>query len=139
MIKEISFSLGIRPCIEEKLGISASQGQVSDIDGTASPKRKGDRAAVNGREIWPIRIKNQECGLLSKVHFRILSWKASKVRSMLVFWFRFVFSLPLPPPFFFASLLLLILSYSKMYSLLTTKLFIFVGSFPSRISMYLSS
>ncbi|XP_019336843.1 pericentriolar material 1 protein isoform X2 [Alligator mississippiensis] len=63
---EISFSLGIRPCIEEKLGISASQGQVSDIDGTASPKRKGDRAAVNGREIWPIRIKNQECGLLSK-------------------------------------------------------------------------
>ncbi|XP_075787272.1 pericentriolar material 1 protein isoform X3 [Pelodiscus sinensis] len=53
---EESFSLKIRPCIEDKLGNSASQGQVSDIDVTTSPKGKGDRAALNGREIWPIRI-----------------------------------------------------------------------------------
>ncbi|XP_053885261.1 pericentriolar material 1 protein isoform X4 [Malaclemys terrapin pileata] len=53
---EESFSLKIRPCIEDKLGISASQGQVSDIDVTRSPKGKGDRTALNGREIWPIRI-----------------------------------------------------------------------------------
>ncbi|XP_073197996.1 pericentriolar material 1 protein isoform X12 [Lepidochelys kempii] len=52
---EVSFSLKIRPCIEDKLGNSASQGQVSDIDVT-SPKGKGDKAALNGREIWPIRI-----------------------------------------------------------------------------------
>ncbi|XP_065454059.1 pericentriolar material 1 protein isoform X18 [Chrysemys picta bellii] len=53
---EESFSLKIRPCIEDKLGNSASQGQVSDIDVTRSPKGKGDRTALNGREIWPIRI-----------------------------------------------------------------------------------
>ncbi|XP_043369621.1 pericentriolar material 1 protein isoform X3 [Dermochelys coriacea] len=53
---EVSFSLKIRPCIEDKLGNSASQGQVSDIDVTTSPKGKGDKAALNGREIWPIRI-----------------------------------------------------------------------------------
>ncbi|XP_067386705.1 pericentriolar material 1 protein isoform X6 [Emydura macquarii macquarii] len=53
---EVSFSLKIRPCIEDKLGNSASQGQVSDTDVTRSPKGKGDRAALNGREIWPIRI-----------------------------------------------------------------------------------
>ncbi|XP_050803222.1 pericentriolar material 1 protein isoform X6 [Gopherus flavomarginatus] len=53
---EESFSLKVRPCIEDKLGNSASQGQVSDIDVTTSPKGKGDRAALNGREIWPIRI-----------------------------------------------------------------------------------
>uniref|UniRef100_A0A8C0J1W3 Pericentriolar material 1 n=1 Tax=Chelonoidis abingdonii TaxID=106734 RepID=A0A8C0J1W3_CHEAB len=53
---EESFSLKVRPCIEDKLGNSASQGQVSDIDVTRSPKGKGDRAALNGREIWPIRI-----------------------------------------------------------------------------------
>ncbi|XP_039396215.1 pericentriolar material 1 protein isoform X2 [Mauremys reevesii] len=53
---EESFSLKVRPCIEDKLGNSASQGQVSDIDVTTSPKGKGDRAALNGREIWHIRI-----------------------------------------------------------------------------------
>ncbi|XP_043402070.1 pericentriolar material 1 protein isoform X12 [Chelonia mydas] len=53
---EVSFSLKIRPCIEDKLGNSASQGQVSDIDVTTSPKGKSDKAALNGREIWPIRI-----------------------------------------------------------------------------------
>ncbi|XP_062991633.1 pericentriolar material 1 protein isoform X2 [Elgaria multicarinata webbii] len=63
---EVSFSLRARPCIEDKLGNSASQGQVSNMDVTASPKVKSDRAALNGREIWPSRINSQEPGLLSK-------------------------------------------------------------------------
>uniref|UniRef100_A0ABM5GIJ1 Pericentriolar material 1 protein isoform X2 n=1 Tax=Pogona vitticeps TaxID=103695 RepID=A0ABM5GIJ1_9SAUR len=63
---EVSFSLRARPCIEDKLGNSASQGQVSDIDVSSSPKVKCERAALNGREIWPSRINSQEPGLLSK-------------------------------------------------------------------------
>ncbi|KAM6261140.1 pericentriolar material 1 protein isoform 4-T6 [Porphyrio hochstetteri] len=63
---EVSFSLSIRPCIEDKLGNSASQEQVTDIDVTASPKGKSDRAALNDREIWPCRINSQEHGLPSK-------------------------------------------------------------------------
>ncbi|XP_067993568.1 pericentriolar material 1 protein isoform X5 [Melanerpes formicivorus] len=63
---EVSFSLSIRPCIEDKLGNSAYREQVTDIDVTASPKGKSDRAALNDREIWPCRINNQEHGLPSK-------------------------------------------------------------------------
>ncbi|XP_061329509.1 pericentriolar material 1 protein isoform X5 [Pezoporus flaviventris] len=63
---EVSFSLSIRPRIEDKLGNSASQEQVTDIDVTASPKGKSDRAALNDREIWPCRINSQEHGLPSK-------------------------------------------------------------------------
>ncbi|XP_053260428.1 pericentriolar material 1 protein isoform X2 [Podarcis raffonei] len=63
---EVSFSLRARPCIEDKLGNSASQGQVSDMAVTASPNVKNDRAALNGREIWSSRINSQEPGLLSK-------------------------------------------------------------------------
>ncbi|KAM6267104.1 pericentriolar material 1 protein isoform 2-T2 [Spheniscus humboldti] len=63
---EVSFSLSIRPRIEDKLGNSASQEQVTDIDVTASPRGKSDRAAVNAREIWPCRINSQEHGLPSK-------------------------------------------------------------------------
>uniref|UniRef100_A0A8D2LXA3 Pericentriolar material 1 n=1 Tax=Varanus komodoensis TaxID=61221 RepID=A0A8D2LXA3_VARKO len=63
---EVSFSLRARPCIEDKLGNSASQGQVSDMDVTTSPKVKSDTAALNSREIWPSRINSQEHGLLSK-------------------------------------------------------------------------
>uniref|UniRef100_A0A8C0C001 Pericentriolar material 1 n=1 Tax=Buteo japonicus TaxID=224669 RepID=A0A8C0C001_9AVES len=63
---EVSFSLSIRPCIEDKLGNSASQEQVTDIDVTASPKGKSDRAALNDREMWPCRINSQEHGLSSK-------------------------------------------------------------------------
>uniref|UniRef100_A0A8C3KN13 Pericentriolar material 1 n=1 Tax=Calidris pygmaea TaxID=425635 RepID=A0A8C3KN13_9CHAR len=63
---EVSFSLSIRPRIEDKLGNSASQEQVTDIDVTASPKGKSDRAALNDREIWPCRINSQEHGLTSK-------------------------------------------------------------------------
>ncbi|XP_027532290.1 pericentriolar material 1 protein isoform X4 [Neopelma chrysocephalum] len=63
---EVSFSLSIRPRIEDKLGNSASQEQVTDIDVTTSPKGKSDRAALNDREIWPCGINSQEHGLLSK-------------------------------------------------------------------------
>ncbi|KAM6440325.1 pericentriolar material 1 protein isoform 3-T5 [Liasis olivaceus] len=63
---EVSFSLKTRPCIEDKLGNSATQGQVSDMDVTATPKGKSDTAALNGREIWSSRINSQEPGLLSK-------------------------------------------------------------------------
>ncbi|KAM9578725.1 pericentriolar material 1 protein isoform 13-T13 [Guaruba guarouba] len=63
---EVSFSLSIRPRIEDKLGNSASQEQVTDIDVTASPKGKSDKAALNDREIWPCRINSQEHGLPSK-------------------------------------------------------------------------
>lgn len=72
LIKEVSFSLSIRPCIEDKLGNSASQEQVTDFDVTASPKGKNDRPALNDREIWPCRINSREHGLPSKVHFKIL-------------------------------------------------------------------
>uniref|UniRef100_A0A8B9N3V0 Pericentriolar material 1 n=1 Tax=Accipiter nisus TaxID=211598 RepID=A0A8B9N3V0_9AVES len=63
---EVSFSLSIRPHVEDKLGYSASQEQVTDIDVTASPKGKSDRAALNDREMWPCRINSQEHGLSSK-------------------------------------------------------------------------
>uniref|UniRef100_J3S989 Pericentriolar material 1 protein n=1 Tax=Crotalus adamanteus TaxID=8729 RepID=J3S989_CROAD len=63
---EVSFSLKTRPCIEDKLGNSATQGQVSDMDVTAAPKGKSDTTAMNGREIWSSRINSQEPGLLSK-------------------------------------------------------------------------
>uniref|UniRef100_A0A8B9G4J4 Pericentriolar material 1 n=1 Tax=Amazona collaria TaxID=241587 RepID=A0A8B9G4J4_9PSIT len=63
---EVSFSLSIRPRIEDKLGNSASQEQVTDFDVTASPKGKSDKAALNDREIWPCRINSQEHGLPSK-------------------------------------------------------------------------
>ncbi|XP_071412476.1 pericentriolar material 1 protein isoform X4 [Pithys albifrons albifrons] len=63
---EVSFSLSVRPRIEDKLGNSASQEQVTDTDVTASPKGKSDRAALNDREIWPCGINSQEHGLLSK-------------------------------------------------------------------------
>uniref|UniRef100_A0A8D0DLC3 Pericentriolar material 1 n=1 Tax=Salvator merianae TaxID=96440 RepID=A0A8D0DLC3_SALMN len=63
---EVSFSLRARPCIEDKLGNSASRGQVSDMDVTAGPKLKSEKAALNGREILPSRINSQEPGLLSK-------------------------------------------------------------------------
>lgn len=71
LIKEVSFSLSIRPRVEDKLGNSASQEQVTDIDVTANPKGKSDRAALNDREMWPCRINSQEHGLSSKVHFNI--------------------------------------------------------------------
>ncbi|XP_067324848.1 pericentriolar material 1 protein isoform X4 [Anolis sagrei] len=61
---EASFSLGPRPGIEDKLGNSTSQGQVSNMDDTGSPKVRCDRAALNGS--WPSRINNQEPGLPSK-------------------------------------------------------------------------
>ncbi|XP_053110484.1 pericentriolar material 1 protein isoform X3 [Hemicordylus capensis] len=63
---EVSFSRKARPRIEDKLGNSASQGQVSDMEVTASPKVKSDRTTLNGREIWPSRNNSQEPGLLSK-------------------------------------------------------------------------
>lgn len=71
LIKEVSFSLKTRPCIEDKLGNSATQGQVSDMDVTAAPKGKSDTTAMNGREIWSSRINSQEPGLLSKVLLNI--------------------------------------------------------------------
>lgn len=67
LIKEASCSLRIRPCIEDKLGDSASQEQVSDTDVPTSPKGKGDRAAQNDREIWPSRKYSPGRGLSSKV------------------------------------------------------------------------
>ncbi|XP_027709414.1 pericentriolar material 1 protein isoform X5 [Vombatus ursinus] len=63
---EASCSLRIRPCIEDKLGDSASQGQVSDIDVPTSPKGKGDRPAQSDREIWPDRKYSQGRGLSAK-------------------------------------------------------------------------
>lgn len=93
LIKEASFSLRIRPCIEDKLGNSASQEQVSDIDVTTSPKGKGDRAPQNDREQRPNRKCSRKRGLPSKVYFTMLtrdvfkwaalisasSWSASSV------------------------------------------------------------
>ncbi|XP_038181043.1 pericentriolar material 1 protein isoform X6 [Arvicola amphibius] len=63
---EASFSLRIRPCIEDKLGNSASQEQVSDIDVTTSPKGKGDRAPQNDRELKPNRKYSRKRGFPSK-------------------------------------------------------------------------
>ncbi|XP_032269453.1 pericentriolar material 1 protein isoform X12 [Phoca vitulina] len=63
---EASFSLRIRPCIEDKLGNSASQEQVSDIDVTTSPKGKGDRPPQNDRELRPNRKCSRKRGFPSK-------------------------------------------------------------------------
>ncbi|XP_059992193.1 pericentriolar material 1 protein isoform X4 [Lagenorhynchus albirostris] len=63
---EASFSLRIRPCIEDKLGNSASQEQVSDIDVTTSPKGKGDRPPQNDRELRPNRKYSRKRGFPSK-------------------------------------------------------------------------
>ncbi|XP_072806509.1 pericentriolar material 1 protein isoform X10 [Vicugna pacos] len=63
---EASFSLRIRPCIEDKLGNSASQEQVSDIDVTTSPKGKGDRPPQNCRELRPDRKCSRKRGFPSK-------------------------------------------------------------------------
>ncbi|XP_030869569.3 pericentriolar material 1 protein isoform X3 [Gorilla gorilla gorilla] len=63
--EEASFSLRIRPCIEDKLGNSASQEQVSDIDVTTSPKGKGDRPQ-NDRELRPNRKYSRKRGFPSK-------------------------------------------------------------------------
>ncbi|XP_058299305.1 pericentriolar material 1 protein isoform X6 [Hylobates moloch] len=63
--EEASFSLRIRPCIEDKLGNSASQEQVSDIDVTTSPKGKGDRPQ-NDRELRPDRKYSRKRGFPSK-------------------------------------------------------------------------
>nr|XP_044997542.1 pericentriolar material 1 protein isoform X4 [Jaculus jaculus] len=63
---EASFSLRIRPCIEDKLGNSASREQVSDIDVTTSPKGKGDRPPQNGREQRPNRKYSRKRGFPSK-------------------------------------------------------------------------
>ncbi|XP_077628522.1 pericentriolar material 1 protein isoform X6 [Crocuta crocuta] len=63
---EASFSLKIRPCIEDKLGNSASQEQVSDIDVTTSPKGKGDRPPQNDRELRPDRKYSRKRGFPSK-------------------------------------------------------------------------
>ncbi|XP_036106202.1 pericentriolar material 1 protein isoform X10 [Molossus molossus] len=63
---EASFSLRIRPYIEDKLGNSASQEQVSDIDVTTSPKGKGDRPPQNDRELRPNRKYSRKRGFPSK-------------------------------------------------------------------------
>ncbi|XP_014350317.1 pericentriolar material 1 protein isoform X4 [Latimeria chalumnae] len=63
---EVSHSLRIRPRIEDNLGNSTSQGQVSDFDVTTSPKGKKDRASLNSREVWPCTVVCQELGLPSK-------------------------------------------------------------------------
>lgn len=60
------------PCIEDKLGSSALQEQVTDIGVRARPKEKSNIAALNDREIWPCRINSQGHGLSSKVHLKIL-------------------------------------------------------------------
>ena len=70
LVKKISSSMSICPCIEDKLGYSASQDHVIDTDVTANLKGKSDRAALNDREIWPCRIYSQKHGLPSKVHFK---------------------------------------------------------------------
>ncbi|XP_066574344.1 pericentriolar material 1 protein isoform X3 [Amia ocellicauda] len=59
---EISQILNYRPCIEDKLGNSATPGQFSDFDVTATPKEKRERGALNGRGIWPNRINSQQLG-----------------------------------------------------------------------------
>ncbi|XP_019520300.1 PREDICTED: pericentriolar material 1 protein [Hipposideros armiger] len=63
---EASFSLRIRPCIEDKLGNSASQEQVSDIDVTTSPKGEVDRPPQNDRELRPNRKYSRKRGFPSK-------------------------------------------------------------------------
>ncbi|KAM8786322.1 pericentriolar material 1 protein isoform 1-T1 [Rhynchonycteris naso] len=63
---EASFSLRIRPCIEDKLGNSASQEQVSDIAVTPSPKGKGDPPPQNDRELRPNRKCSRKRGFPSK-------------------------------------------------------------------------
>uniref|UniRef100_A0A8C2S975 Pericentriolar material 1 protein C-terminal domain-containing protein n=1 Tax=Capra hircus TaxID=9925 RepID=A0A8C2S975_CAPHI len=63
---EASFSLRIRPCIEDKLGNSASQEQVSDTDVTTSPKGKGGRPSQHGRELRPNRKCSRKRGFPSK-------------------------------------------------------------------------
>ncbi|XP_021120737.1 pericentriolar material 1 protein isoform X4 [Heterocephalus glaber] len=63
---EASFRLRIRPYIEDKLGNSASQEQVSDIDVTTSPKGKGDRPPQNDRELRPNRKYSRKRGFPSK-------------------------------------------------------------------------
>ncbi|XP_070264369.1 pericentriolar material 1 protein isoform X10 [Myotis yumanensis] len=63
---EASFSLRIRPFIEDKLGNSASQEQVSDIDVTTSPKGKGDRPPQNDRELRTNRKYSRKRGFPSK-------------------------------------------------------------------------
>ncbi|XP_031525243.1 pericentriolar material 1 protein isoform X12 [Papio anubis] len=63
--EEASFSLRVRPCIEDKLGNSASQEQVSDIDVTTSPKGKDDRPQ-NDRELRPNRKYSRKHGFPSK-------------------------------------------------------------------------
>ncbi|XP_063469035.1 pericentriolar material 1 protein isoform X20 [Symphalangus syndactylus] len=65
ILEEASFSLRIRPCIEDKLGNSASQEQVSDTDVTTSPKGKGDRPQ-NDRELRPNRKYSRKRGFPSK-------------------------------------------------------------------------
>uniref|UniRef100_A0A8D0WXY1 Pericentriolar material 1 n=1 Tax=Sus scrofa TaxID=9823 RepID=A0A8D0WXY1_PIG len=62
---EASFSVRIRPCIEDKLGNSASQEQVSDIDVTTSPRGKGDKPQ-NDRELRPNRKYSRKRGFPSK-------------------------------------------------------------------------
>ena len=78
LIKEASFSLRLRPCIEDKLGNSATQEQVSDIDVTTSPKGEGDRPPQNDRELRPNRKCSRKRGFPSKVYFTILTWEPSK-------------------------------------------------------------
>ena len=78
LIKEASFSLRIRPSIEDKLGNSATQEQVSDIDVTTSPKGEGDRPPQNDRELRPNRKCSRKRGFPSKVYFTILTWEPSK-------------------------------------------------------------
>lgn len=75
---EASFSLRIRPCVEDKLGNSASQAQVSDTDVTTSPKGKGDRPPQHDRELRPNRKCSRKRGFPSKVYFIILTWEPSK-------------------------------------------------------------
>lgn len=78
LIREVSFSLRIQLCIEDKLGNSASQEQVSDIDVTTSPKGKGDKAPQNDRELRPNRKCSRKRGFPSKVYFTILTWEVFK-------------------------------------------------------------
>ncbi|XP_043919429.1 pericentriolar material 1 protein, partial [Protopterus annectens] len=69
-VTEVSLSVRIRPRIEDNLGNSTSQGQVSESDVTPSSKEKSEKAAVNGREIWTSRINSKDPGLLSKMDYR---------------------------------------------------------------------
>ncbi|XP_041081502.1 pericentriolar material 1 protein isoform X2 [Polyodon spathula] len=63
---EASHSLRFRPRIEDTLGKSASQGQVTDFDVTTTPKGKRERAALNCRGVWPDKINSQDRGEPSK-------------------------------------------------------------------------